>query len=232
MSETAPPETTNYRDPNASRDWLRQLMEHDRECETALNARRNTLKRAKAAGENTVAMRRAIRLAKLSHEEAVSTERDVIYYSALRHVPMHQDSLFAFDLGITERTKRADDIWDVQESGFQAGRLGVSPNECKHPPGSEFHVEWMAWWAKGQAAIAHELGPDTKPPDATRKRRARQMRIPGTEPIQHRPPPPGVDPEPVRKMARKAAGRKKAKAKRGKGNGRGPRTAADGAWVY
>jgi len=228
MSETAPSEATNYRDPNASRDWLRQLMEHDRACETELNARRNLLKRAKAAGENTVAMRKAIRLAKLSTEEAVGSERDVIYYSALRNVPMHQDSLFAFDLGVSERTQRADDIWDVQESGYQAGRLGVSPNECKHPPGSEFHVEWMAWWAKGQAAIAHELGPDTKPADATRKRKARQLRIPGTEPIQRRPEP---DPEPIRKMARKAAGRKKAKAKR-KGNGRGPRIAGDGVPVY
>lgn len=230
MSESSPPEesATNYRDPNASRDWLRQLMSADRICEEHLAARRNLLKRMKAAGENTVAARRAIRLAKLTNEDSVSETRDLVYYMALRNIPVHQDNLFAFDLGVNERTKHDDDIWETQEKGYQAGRLGVKIEENPYLPGTEAHVEWLSWWHKGQEANARILGPDTKPADPSRQR-PRQMRMPGTEHTQRQ----GEEPKPVRQMRRKAEGRKKAARKaNGRKRAPGPQLAEDGATVY
>lgn len=247
MSEASPPEdgtTSNYRDPNASRDWLRQLMAADRLCEEQLAARRNLLKRMKAAGENTVAARKAIRLAKLSHENAIGDTRDLVYYMALRNIPVHQDDLFAFDTAVNERTRHEDDIWDIQEKGYNAGRLGVRIEENPYPAGQQSHVEWQSWWHKGQEALARILGPDTKPADPSRKR-PRQTRLPGTEHRQRKPATERAEtaalaaevtpePAPVKQMRRKAEARKKSARRKANGRKRapGPQRAEDGVTVY
>jgi ribosome modulation factor len=218
MSETTA--TNAGRDPNESREWMRKVQTQQRRCDEENGVLRNLYKQAKAAGENVKQMRASITATKLTPEEAVADMRDRVYYMALRNIPVTQTALFGdLDTSVTETTQHADDIWDAQDKGYRAGRMGQKIEECPYQAGSEFFVAWEEHWRKGQASIAHEMAPGEKVADASRARpmRARQGNLPGTES------------KPARKKARKKAARKKAGRR---ANGHGPRTAEDGVPVY
>jgi hypothetical protein len=219
MSDTA---TTNAgRDPNASREWMRKVQSQQRLCDEANGVLRNIYKQAKANGEDPPTMRRAIRATKLTPEEAVTNTRNLVYYMALRNIPVTQDALFAdLDVGVTESTKHADDRWDAEDKGYRAGRMGLKIEDSPYTAGTEFFVAWEEHWRKGQASIAHEMSPDEKLADTSRARprRATQTELPGTEAAK----------PPRKKAARKKAGRRKVARRRANG----PTTAGDGVSVY
>jgi ribosome modulation factor len=220
MSDTT---TTNAgRDPNASRKWMRKVQDQQRRCEEENGVLRNLYKQAKADGEDPPTMRRAIRATKLTPEEAVTNTRNLVYYMALRNIPVTQDALFGdLDVGVTDSVKHADDRWDAEDKGYRAGRMGLKIEDCPYTAGTEFFVAWEEHWRKGQASIAREMAPDEKLADASRARpkRARQMEMPGTE----------IPKEPRKKAARKKAARRKSAGRR---RANGPTTAGDGVPVY
>jgi ribosome modulation factor len=232
MSQT----TNSNRDPNASRDWIRQIMTQARRVDEENGALRNLYKRAKAAGENIAEIRHAIRLSRLPHEEAIQITRDQVYYMALRNIPVTQASLFeGFDVELSDATRRADDVWDAQEKGYKAGRTGVRAEECPYIPGSELYAEWHSGWRAGQNAIARELGPDTKMADASRKRPRRAAEAPAMLPYETPQEDEAPAMEAPRKRAqRKAAAKRKVRKDKGMRRGRrnGPTTAEDGVAVY
>lgn len=171
---------SNTASNDAAVDWMRQIRQQKRKCEEENGVLRNILKRAKADGQNTKSMLDAIKASKLDPAEVAANLRDQIRYMALIHVPMTQAELFNWDTAVTEKTQRADDMWDADDKGYRAGRHGAAIEECSYEPGTELHVAWLAAWHKGQAAIARELGPNEKQASTARARpkRARQAPLP------------------------------------------------------
>jgi len=203
MSESQPKRVV--RDPNASLDWMRQIQTQQRAGEHENSTLRQIYKRAKNSGENVGAMRKVIRMLRSQSPEEIITElRDQIAYLQMRRVDIIPTDLFdGSNMPITEKTARADDMWDAGEKGYGAGRLGAKIEDCPYDPGTELHVEWIKNWQAGQAAIAREMGPDAKVASASRgrPRRGDQGRIPGTE---------------TKLQAPRKAGRPKGAAKKGK----------------
>jgi ribosome modulation factor len=160
-------------------DWMRQIRQQKRKCAEENGVLRNILKRAKADGQNTKSMLDAIKTTKLDPAEVAANLREQLRLMALIHVPMTQAELFAWDTAVTEKTQRADDMWDADDKGYRAGRHGAAIEEAPYSPGTELHVSWLAAWHKGQAAIARELGPDEKQASTARARpkRATQPRL-------------------------------------------------------
>jgi ribosome modulation factor len=165
---------------DAAVDWMRQVRQQKRKCDEENGVLRNILKRAKADGQNTKSMLNAIKASKLDPAEVAADLREQLRLMALIHMPMTQAELFDWDAAVTEKTQRADDMWDADDKGYRAGRHGAAIEECPYDPGTELHVTWLASWHKGQAAIARELGPDEKQASTARARpkRGRQSALP------------------------------------------------------
>ena len=173
--------------PDAELDWLRQYATQKRVCDSENGVLRNILKRAKGEGVNVKALTATHRATKLDPDEVVADLAAQIRMMALRHIPVTRESLFGdWTPPVTQKSRMADDLWDAEDSGYQAGRYGTGLDECPYDAGSVLQVEWTRWWHKGQEAIARELGPDDKQA-STARRGPRQQRIPGTEPRQHPP---------------------------------------------
>lgn len=210
-ASTSPPD----RDNDASLGWMRDVQLQQRRGEEENGSLRNLYKRAKAAGENVDAMRRAIRkLRSRSPEEIISDLADEIRYLRLRKVEVTAQSLFdGMDLSMSDKSRQADDAWTAGDKGYRDGRQGVKIDESPYPAGSELFAAWEENWRAGQAAIARELGPDAKAASASRQRpnRTAQTEIPGTERV---------------KRAKPAGGTRKAPAKRKATGGRTPRGTA------
>lgn len=170
-------------DPRQSRDWMAKIVRQQLRCNEENGVLRNLYKQAKADGENVAEMRKAIRDAKKDATEVISDLRHHIRYLQLRHIPLDPNSLFAGqEIIVPVRDVMDDDETDIITKGYTAGRHAVDIAECPYRQGSPQAVMWLDWWKRGQAAIARELGPDTKQAEAPRQRvRDRQGRIPGTE---------------------------------------------------
>ena len=168
-----------------SLDWMRQIQTQQRKCDEENGVLRNLWKRAKAAGENIKSMRETIADSRLDPTVAVANMRDKTRYMVLRKMPVTQEALFSWEEHVTEKTAAAEDIWEVEETGYKAGRAGAKIDDNPHLQGTEFFVVWRAWWEKGQAAIARELGPDARQASAARERPVRegpaQTELPGTK---------------------------------------------------
>ena len=153
----------------------------DREIESLRGQRRAFAKRMKSAGINLAAFKLATSITKLDEGEAASELKDTLDYMRLFRMPMTQADLGFTDGEPTVKVVREDDLWDAEEAGFRAGRHGEKIEACPYPTGSELFVTWRAWWGKGQAQIAKELGPNARVATPSRERPPRQGRIPGTE---------------------------------------------------
>jgi ribosome modulation factor len=226
MSETAG--TNGGRDPNASREWRRKIQSQQRLVAEANGVLRSMYKSAKSDGENVKELRAAIIATKLTPEEAVASMRDRVYYMALCNLPVTQEALFAdLDLVVTERTQHEDDIWDAQDKGYKAGRLGQKIEECPYKAGTELFVAWDEHWRKGQASIAREMSDGATQADASRARPDRSAQ--GEMPEMPKSPRKAA---PVKKAAaKKKAARRKTPNRRG-ANGGAHTAPEDGATVY
>jgi uncharacterized protein (UPF0335 family) len=165
--------------------WMRQ--------ERVISEERGVLgamaKRLKADGLDVKAIKATAKARKLDAGEVLAHEKNRLRYFALSNIPLTQANLFegwSLPTG-TGPAKMTIDLWSVEDEGYRAGRHGVDIGENPHQPGSEYHVVWLREWHKGQASIAREMGPEVEQAPTTRRRRARQPRIPGTEPVQRRP---------------------------------------------
>src|ERR1700733_3106616 len=165
-------------------NWMRQYRTQKRLCDEANGVLRNILKRAKSDGMDTKAMINAVKATKLNPDEVVAGLRNEITYLGLLHVKMTQSDIFEnFDLTVTEKTEREDDLWDAEDAGYKAGRHGVKVEACPYTAGTEHHVHWREFGHKGQHAIAAELGPDVKMANPARGRgRPRKNAAPEPEP--------------------------------------------------
>jgi hypothetical protein len=152
-----------------------------RDLDSVNGTLRANLKRAGEQGVNKKALRRAVTALKRDPEEVVRDLADEIHYINLLRQPIHADDLFAgWSVEVSPNVTRANDLWDAETLGLEAGRGGRDRAECPYQPGSELAAAWLKWWKRGETAKATEAGPTGEGPDATRAR-PRQMRIPGTE---------------------------------------------------
>jgi hypothetical protein len=151
-------------------DYMRQYRTQKRLCEEANGTLRSLIKKAKSDGVNTRSMIEAVKATKLDPDVVTTDLRDQLRYMSIIHVPMTQAALFDWSDDVSEHTTRQDDEWDAQDKGYKAGRSGMRIDDVPYEPGTELHVMWREYWHKGQAAIAHELGPDVVPIGASRKR--------------------------------------------------------------
>lgn len=156
--------------------WMRQYRQQKRRCDEENGILRNVLKRAKADGINTKSMVAAVKAANLDHDEVKMGLRDEIFYLGVLHVEMTQSDIFeSYDPTTSSATQHDDDLWDSGTKGYRAGRTGVPAEDCPFDPGTERHVEWLSEWHKGKAAVARELGEDTKIASAAKHRPDRQV---------------------------------------------------------
>jgi ribosome modulation factor len=179
--------------PNQISEFMREIAQQERKVDEAVAVRRTILKRAKAAGAPTEAMLAVNKMMKLDPEEAAAKLRAIIQVSAIRGRKFEQTDLFAdFDNTVTGRAAEADDMWIVNEEGYQAGRAGVTRESCKYAPGSAKRQEWDRAWLDGQRAIAEEMGPEGSVADSTKTRAPR----PGSKPVERLMPPADAAPLP------------------------------------
>jgi hypothetical protein len=152
--------------------FIREYRTQKRECESANGTLRNILKRAKAAGMKPPQIIAAVKATAIDPEEVVSNLRDQIEYMGILHIDIPRETLFDVDIQVTEKTAHADDLWDAEDKGYRAGRNGVPIDDTPYDPTSqsELYAAWRRDWSKGQASIAREMGPDSKPASADRKR--------------------------------------------------------------
>jgi ribosome modulation factor len=173
---------SNTLSPDEKADLIREYRKQKRECESANGVLRNLLKRAKAAGMETKEMIAAVAATKIDPEEVVASLRTRIEYMGILRIDIPRDSLFdGIDIDVTAKTVHADDLWTAEDKGYRAGRNGVpiDDNPYHQANQSELFAAWARDWAKGQASIAHEMGPQTKAASADRSRPARAEGQPG-----------------------------------------------------
>jgi ribosome modulation factor len=194
-----------------SNDAILSFM-HDYErqsliCDQANGERRRIIKQWKKEGVDTDAGVAACRMRKREPDAVKLYMRGLIRSLVLRHMPVEQTDLFeGWSPEVSETVQRADDVFDAGDKGYRAGRKGVDIAECPYDAGAEQQAVWIQAWHRGQAAIAHELGPDTHLASASRARprRADQGTLPGV----------------AAKAKRKVAAGKKAKPHKGPIRGR------------
>lgn len=162
--------------PDTKAMFIRLYRQQRRVCEEAQGKLRSILKDAKGHGINTKAMIQGVAFTKIEPDEVRSELRDVIEIVQLLRIEVSQSDLFeGMDLRVTEKTVREDDVWEADDAGYRAGRYGARVEDCKYPAGTELHVHWLAAWHKGQASIAHELGPNVKPASTSKARPKREQ---------------------------------------------------------
>jgi ribosome modulation factor/uncharacterized protein (UPF0335 family) len=156
-------------------DWLRQVRQQRRKVAEENGVLRNIYKRAKADGVDIKAAQDAIEATKRDPDEVIAEMRNKIRYMGILHVKVTAQDFESITTDVTQKTAREDDLWDADEKGYVGGRSGVKVDDAPYEPGTERHVHWMAAWHKGQAAIARELGPDTKVASISRGRPKRAV---------------------------------------------------------
>lgn len=166
---------SNALSPDEKAEWMREYRKQKRECESANGVLRNILKRAKAAGMNPKEMTAAVQATKIDPEEVAANLRERVEYMAILNINIPENLFADLDTQVTEKTRREDDLWDAEDKGYRAGRNGVpiGDNPYDQTNQSELFAAWARDWNKGQASIAHEMGPDSKAASADRKRPAR-----------------------------------------------------------
>ena len=156
-------------------EWMRKYRQQKRLCEEANGVLRNVVKRAKADGVNTKAMIETVKATKLDPEDVARDLKDQMRYMQIVRIPITAEDLLAgWDAEVSSRQQREDDLWDADDKGYRAGRAGADISEMPYDD-PEMEQHWRDAWHKGQAAIARELGPDTKQGDASKQRPARDQ---------------------------------------------------------
>jgi ribosome modulation factor len=91
------------------------------------------------------------------------------------------------DVRVSNVTRYSDDMMSAESKGYEAGRQGVARDECPYEDGTDLAKAWRKWWRNGSEQRA-EAKPASKAANASKNTlRRRQMRVPGTEDIQHSP---------------------------------------------
>lgn len=172
----APHTGSNTASNDAWDEAIRQYRVQKRKCDEENGVLRSILKMAKKNGINPKAIRDGVAAQKLDPDVAMGDVRDTLKVMALIHVPISREALFDWDTEISTASAHQDDLWDVGEAGYRAGRAGSSSDDCPYDVEGEFGQHWLAEWHKGASGRARELGPDSNPAHATRKKRGRKPR--------------------------------------------------------
>jgi ribosome modulation factor len=175
-------DTTHAQSNGESLEWATKVRRQKRVCESENGVLRNLIKQAKAAGENTKALLQAIAATKQDPDTVLTDTRDFVRYASLMHIPLPSEEIYAWNADVTEKTAAADLAWDAEDQGFRAGRHGLKMEDCPFEHGTELSVVWLEHWAKGQAAIAAEMGENAKPASTSRGRPGRRKAANDTTP--------------------------------------------------
>lgn len=176
MPKSAPADSNHSGPTNEDKlAAIREMKRLGRAKDEAQGVYRSTLKRFKAEGHNTVAILETIKAERRDPDEVAAEMKETLHLMALRQV-ITWDEMFkaADDQNVTQRARDDDDMWDADEKGYRAGRNGADRAENPYDAGSERADEWDRSWAKGQASIAAEMGPQGEQASAAKKRPARK----------------------------------------------------------
>ena len=175
--DTGPTETTFGQGPNCSdetkREFYRRAVLTKIAIESAAEVlrsktglHRNLLKEAAKAGVDTQAISEVLAIRFNDPDIELIALRERIKMMELSgYLPGLLDKLVP-RYAVTEATsKEAEAMDDVRafDQGTKAGRKGHMRNTNPGKPGSSTHVEWDRGYMTGQAIIADEMGPKTKP---------------------------------------------------------------------
>jgi ribosome modulation factor len=127
---------------------------------------------------------------KIEPEDFVKSLATELHYARLILRAEAQEDMFFgddADTRVSNATRYEDDMMSAESKGYEAGRQGVARDECPYGEGTDMAKAWRKWWRNGSDQRGTEK-PASKAADASRKTaRKRQMRVPGTEAIQHSP---------------------------------------------
>lgn len=136
-----------------------------REIDEASGKKRAVLKRAKASGLNTKALLAAISIKKQDDDTTKTEERDRLRYAAIivPGGPWKQEELFAdLDLRpLNRKAQAAQTDWEMEMTGYQAGRDGHDKSANPHHAGTPGFVKWQAGWQRGQLHLANTSDPES-----------------------------------------------------------------------
>jgi hypothetical protein len=140
-------------------DFIRQYRSQRRVCDEENGVLRALVKRAKVEGVNTSALIALVRATKRDPDAVTADLRDFIRYANILKMPLKQADLFdGWHVALTPSSRAADDLWEAGDLGYKNGRHGHPLTDSPYPPGTPLHDAYIAYWQKGQAAIARELG--------------------------------------------------------------------------
>lgn len=147
-----------------------------RVLEAAQTAHASVLKKAKAAGCSTKVLMKVIRAARDPDAAAMELRAELRYRKWIGLAIGTQGSIFDEDGGedqtddhLTDTDRTEEIIFQAGESGYKQGRLGSDRTGSNtFPPGTEANVAFDKGYLNGMAAIAAEMGPNTKKIDPKR----------------------------------------------------------------
>lgn len=139
-----------------------QELSDERKAEVARV--RSIWKRAKAAGINNDALKRAIDDRDRSPDEVRAEEISYLRYAVLFRMPVTQSDLFEAapeeaDEPESEEVRDAA-VHHAGLKGYEAGRQGADASFCPYQANadeSEFQSAWMTGWHRGQAKLAEGM---------------------------------------------------------------------------
>lgn len=122
---------------------------------------RGIWKRAKAAGVNNDALKRAIEDRDRSPDEVRAEEISYLRYAVLFRMPVTQADLFeaSEDDEPESPEVREAAVEHAGTKGYEAGRQGIDASHCPYYQAeeSDFHASWMTGWHRGQATLAEGM---------------------------------------------------------------------------
>ena len=144
-------------------DGRRSIQELSDERKAEVARVRGIWKRAKAAGINNDALKRAIDDRDRSPDEVRAEEISYLRYAVLFRMPVTQTDLFEQpseegDEPESEEVREAA-VHHAGTKGYEAGRQGVDASFCPYHQSeeSDFYSAWMTEWHRGQATLAEGL---------------------------------------------------------------------------
>lgn len=130
------------------------------ELKTARSEHSNTIKKWKARGINTSALKRAVRDRHLDPAEVLLEQHEYIRMRAVQNFPTIQQDLMAMwtevDLGAEQKAEIQRQRW--RDDGSFSARGGMARETNPHEGGSEGHQSWDAGWLDSPERIAAEMG--------------------------------------------------------------------------
>jgi ribosome modulation factor len=166
MARSADPESqtpaSNEMPPEEFLEHYRRIKDTKRLKDEASSAHKAAREDFKAKGGDLNALKIVDHLQGLDDAEAELRMRETLRYAAWLGLEIGtQTELFGdapmIDLTANVRAEHAS--WEVEQSGYKAGKAGEPIDNCPHPGGSPHHTRWRSGWHDGQAALAATMKP-------------------------------------------------------------------------